>query len=408
MVQDVFTPGDGAVPPALTGRDPEQAVLTRLLADLSARRAPPHNVALTGPRGNGKTVLLRWFEHACRDAGAVDVAWMLPSQVQTGQALADLLLPPTGIRRILPPRFRVGATGVANAEWSLSTPTQRNLAERLAARCRRRPLVVLLDEAHTLDLDVGRLLLNASQSVRAGAPFLLILAGTPGLAAHLGAMDASFWNRLDDGRLGIGLLSGAATRDALVRPLADHGVTIAADALDEVVADSQCYPYFVQVWGRALWRQHVTTGAAHLTTIHKTAAGRDVARRVTDYYEDRYLELDQSGRLPVARHVAARCLPGMSLTYEELKAAVAEGLGPPPASPQAVHEALADLQRLDFVWRPPGQLPPARYQPGIPSLMDHVLHHVPRSPRSSESATRGDGCDGSDATNAPSRTGSLS
>ena len=43
-----------------------------------------------------------------------------------------------------------------------------------------------------LDLEVGRTLLNASQQVRVDAPFLLVLAGTPGLAAHLGTMDVSF------------------------------------------------------------------------------------------------------------------------------------------------------------------------------------------------------------------------
>ena len=50
----------------------------------------------------------------------------------------------------------------------------------LEARCARKPLVALLDEAHTLDPEVGKVLLNSSQKVRARAPFLLVLAGTPG------------------------------------------------------------------------------------------------------------------------------------------------------------------------------------------------------------------------------------
>ncbi len=382
----MFKPGNGAFPPALTGREREQAVLMRSLVDLSAGEAPPHDIVLTGPRGNGKTVLLHWFERACRDAGDVDVERIAPSEVRTREALVDQLLPPTGIRKFLPARVSVGVTGVGRVEWPASGPSERNLTKGLIARCRRRPLIVLLDEAHTLDIDVGRLLLNASQNVRADAPFLLILAGTPGLAEHLGAMNASFWDRLDDGCLGIGLLSDTAARAALVEPLAAHDVTIDAEALDAVVEESQHYPYFIQIWGRALWCQRTTTGATHLTAVHSSAARRDVVARITDYYERRYLELDRSGNLAVAEHVAAKAGRRPTLTYEELKAAVAEGLAPPDPPRQAVHEALDDLQRLGFVWRPPGQAPPARYEPGIPSLMDHVLAHASPSPRGAAAA----------------------
>ena len=249
--QRLFAPGDGATPPALTGREREEAVLTRCLADLLAGTSPPHDVVLTGPRGNGKTVLLNWFEHACRDHGTdVDVVNLTPDDIPTRDALIDVLSP-RGIARLLP--RKIGVAAVGSVEWAPPSGGAGTLRAKLTARCRRKPLVVLLDEAHTLDLGVGRMLLNASQQVRANAPFLLVLAGTPGLAAHLGAMNASFWRRLGEGRLGIGLLSDAATRAALVEPLAAHGTSLDADALNAVIDDSQRYPYFIQVWGRALW-----------------------------------------------------------------------------------------------------------------------------------------------------------
>ena len=133
--QRVFTPGDGATPPALTGREREEAVLTQCLADLHGGKAPPHNVVLIGPRGTGKTVLLNWFERACRDRTTeVDVVTLTPDDIPTRDGLVDVLAPPPG--------------------------STRNLRAELTARCRRKPFAVLLDEAHTLDLVVGRTLLS--------------------------------------------------------------------------------------------------------------------------------------------------------------------------------------------------------------------------------------------------------
>ena len=375
-VRRLFTPGTGAAPPALTGREREQEVLTQCLADLLGGASPPHDVALMGPRGNGKTVLLNWFKRTCRGReAAVDVAALTPSDVPTREALVDVLVPPSGLAKLLP--RKVGVAAVGSVEWAPPSDVVRNLGTRLTARCRRKPLAVLLDEAHTLDVEVGRTLLNTSQHVRDEAPFLLVLAGTPGLAAHLGAMNASFWSRMGEGRLGIGLLSDTAVRAALAEPLAVHGVEIDAAALAAVVEDSQRYPYFIQLWGEALWKRHLSTGTSRLTSTDADAARPDVAARVTDYYEDRYRELDQSRWLPVAERVAARFQSTTALTYGELKSAVAEGLAPnAPEQAQDALAALAALERLGFVWHPPGQVPPVRYEAGIPSLMAYVLEQA--------------------------------
>ncbi len=365
----LFAPGDGALPPALAGREQEQAALSLCLSDLAGGHSPPHNVVLIGPRGNGKTVLLNWFERACRESATrLEVAAITSADVPDRSALLAELAPPTGIARLLP--RKVGVAALASAEWA-AIGTPQSLARRLIARCRRHPLAVLLDEAHTLDLDVGQLLLNASQQVRAKAPFLLVLAGTPGLLAHLGKMNASFWDRLGSGLLGIGRLSDAAAREALVEPLAGEGVDIDADALDAVIEHSQRYAYFVQLWGEALWNRRLATGETRLTATLAAAALPAVAARVTEYYQHRYRELEAGGLLPAAVAVAPAFQAGMDATAtdRDVDAALA-ATGMDAAGRLAARE---ELNRLGYIWCPPGQLPPVVWSAGIPSLMQYVL-----------------------------------
>ena len=366
--QWLFAPGDGALPPMLAGREQEQNLLNRCLAQLVGGKSPPHNVVLIGPRGNGKTVLLNWFEDACRRV-PVNVVWVAPSEVRTGQALCNALLPPTRLRRLLPAKW--GITEVGKAEWEAASPSVRSLADRLVARCRKKPIAALVDEAHTLDLNVGQLLLNASQDVRPKASFLLVMAGTPGLLAHLGKMNASFWDRLGNGLLGIGRLNDAAAREALAAPLATQGVGIDDEALDLVVEQSQRYAYFVQLWGEALWSQRLATGETRLTAAHAAAAQPVIEARVTEYYQRRYRELEADGLLSAAAALAPLFQDGMDATATdgEVDAALA-ATGLDAAGRLAAREA---LNGLGYIWCPPGQLRPVVWSAGIPSLMQFVL-----------------------------------
>ena len=370
-VQRVFTAGDGTAPPALTGREPEQAVLSRCLDDLRHDSAPPHNVVLVGPRGNGKTVLLRWFQHACAgNDPAVDVAWLTPSTLPNQQALLDALVPRRWLAKLLP--RKVGIASIGSAEWA-SPDGRRDLAEAVASRCRRRPLAVLLDEAHMLNLDVGTALLNASQEVRGvRAPFLLVLAGTPGLPTHLDGMNASFWSRLGEGELGIGRLSEEAAQRALAEPLDVHGVDIDADALAQVVAQSQCYPYFIQLWGDALWQRHLASGVATIATEHVEAVQSTVAAQVANYHQRRFAELESEGLVSVAAAVAQLFVgrDAVVASNQDVDAALATAGVDDAGERYARREA---LNRLGYVWRPPSQQAPFRWYAGIPSLMTYVL-----------------------------------
>lgn len=366
----LFNAGAGTMPPVLAGREDEQRLLSRCLADLRQGTAPPADVLLTGPRGNGKTVLLLWFAEACRKAG-VAVVQIAPSRAKTRQELCEALLPPGRLRRLLPAKWGVGA--LARAEWRLSPSAQQSFMDRLVARCGRKPRVVLVDEAHTLVGDVGQYLLNVSQDVRSKAPFLLVLAGTPGLPAHLRKMDASFWDR--GRRLGIGRLSAAAAREALQKPLAERGTRITAEALDSVVEHSQHYAYFIQIWGEELWESlDPSAGERELTAADVAHVQAYVERRMTDYYGDRYQELEASGLAAAAVAVAPVFEGGVDATATDRT--IDEALTALALNETERLGARDKLTELGYIWCPPGQKPPVLWSAGIPSLMQHVLERA--------------------------------
>lgn len=165
----------------------------------------------------------------------------------------------------------------------------------MAERAKAQPLLLFLDEAHTLTPEAGRLLLNAAQEVGNSAPFLLVLAGTPDLPARLSEMSASFWGRAEKIRLG--RLEEGPTAEAIRRPLRDEGIALDEDALARIVRESHGYPYFTQLWGRALWvalRRAPGSGDRVTPEVLEAAFSLFEEKR-DDYYLDRYFELDKRG-----------------------------------------------------------------------------------------------------------------
>lgn len=362
-----FAPGSGQLPPYLGGREDQQQALRRMLSYVKAKRTTPRDVVLIGPRGNGKTVLLRWFETTIGDeAPDVDVVWLTPSHIRDLNGLATELAPPRRFRRLLPSQLSVSA-GVGKLGWEIGNEP-RSLERLLVARCRAKPLVVLLDEAHTLTKEVGQPLLNASQQVRAEAPFLLVLSGTPGLWTHLYSMDASFWDRCEC--IGVGRLAPEASALVLAKPLAPE-IVLEETELRRVIEASQRYPFFLQLLGEALWDEAAPTGSMTIgNALVDRALGVFEQKRNT-FYHIRYGELGRSEALLSAAEAVAAAFQGRdSLTERRFNRVISESMPPGTDSERSIAQA-DRLKALGFAWIPPGRM---ELEPGIPSLMEFVLN----------------------------------
>lgn len=375
----LFNPGSGVAPPLLAGREQPLAAMDAFLMRMRNKDKINADVVLYGPRGNGKTVLMKHFRDrvAGNDwvGGAPVVLNVKAASIRTLPALVAALRGPNLVKSA---RVNAGLLSVDIGSMT-DAEIEATLGETLSAACQHAPRVMTLDEAHTLDMDVGKFLLNLSQQVREdGAPFLLALAGTPNLKDHLKKMDATFWSRSEI--LPVGLISREAARDALVVPLFDKGLTVDGDALAAVVDESQCYPWFLQVWGRALCEVAVENSLARLDVDAVEAARPSFDARRDNYYQERYQEMAEAGLLEAAAIVTDLLLDGgETLDTPGLTKGLAKASGTDEAAARGKIEQLA---HLGFTWEPDLSAADVRAkkwhacEPGIPSLMTYVREKV--------------------------------
>ena len=95
-----FTPGAGTTPPLLAGREREKAVIIEALDYLGEGCNPAANIALIGPRGNGKTALLQWVKtHADHYGGKIKCVILKPGCFRSHSDLLEALADHGGCSR---------------------------------------------------------------------------------------------------------------------------------------------------------------------------------------------------------------------------------------------------------------------------------------------------------------------
>ena len=296
-------PGSGQLPPYLAGREAEQALLQRYLETLRAGGTVPCDIVLTGPRGNGQDRAVAMVRASNRSRSATGRCRLADTGRHPGSGRARHGAGAAGPLRITAagygePLHRVRGGGVAASRTErIVDPAAGPRAARGARwRC-------CSTEAQNLGEALGRALLNASQSVRRSG------AVPVGSGRH--SQSGRPLQRDGRRRSGTGR-SISASVDSMPRPapmlwsdpMESQGARMSPDALDSVVAESQHYPYFIQIWGESLWRKTREARTSVIDADVVADARPHFESRKTKYYSNRYVELSETGLLPAAVAVA--------------------------------------------------------------------------------------------------------
>ena len=370
-IKNPFTPGVGVSPPYLAGRENEQCELSKILADMADGDSPHSDIVMYGPRGMGKTVLLNWIENEAekteKDQLPLRAIQTTPTIFPSLELLWNKLISDDAKRKYWPTKIEAGGFG-QKIIWNTNAPEEDDLVSALIEECKERPLVLLMDEAHTMDSRFCQDLLNISQQARKKAPFLLVLAGTPGLTQFLKTVGASFVERSK--KMGIARIDEKSAKDAIVKPMSKYGIKIDPDALEQIVDDSQCYPYFIQLWGAALW-DLAKNNSLETLTIKEVVEAKSVVEKVRiTFYKDRQDTLEEKKLLPACAAMATLFQERGTITKNTLIDVITDSFSDEPVARDLANDHLLTLIRHEFVWAPPGT---DLYEAAIPSLMTYVL-----------------------------------
>ncbi len=272
-----FSPGAGARPPELAGREAIVESATIALQRI-ARGRQEKSQMLLGLRGVGKTVLLNRIGQIAEEMGAIVVTLEAPE----GQRLAAFLAPALktvllklsrveqardlaqralGALRGFASAFTVsiGEIDVAIAPETVadSGNLEVDLPELMtcvgkAAQAAGKTVVILLDEVQYLsEEDLRGLIVAMHRIAQRGWPVILFGAGLPQVAALAGEAK-SYAERLFD-YPAVGPLLPDAARTALLDPIEEEGEAIDNEALNRILTITEGYPYFLQEWGKHSW-----------------------------------------------------------------------------------------------------------------------------------------------------------
>ena len=285
-IRNPYAPGAGTPPPELAGRDELISAANIALERIKIGR-PSKSLLLVGLRGVGKTVLLDRIREDAEGRGI----YTLRIEAPEGRSLPSILLPQLRVALLklsnreaakqLAERALRGLAGFVKAlkvkyqdiEVGLDFDSEPGLADNGDLEIDLQELLEIVGEAAKADGTCVGIFLDELQYVREAElaalitalhrtaqrqlPVTMIGAGLPQIRGRMGKAK-SYSERLFDFPE-IGPLSSDDARLAIAKPAADEGVEIESAALDAIVQQTRCYPYFLQEWGKHVWDVAETT-----------------------------------------------------------------------------------------------------------------------------------------------------
>jgi predicted transcriptional regulator len=299
-ITNPFAPGAGTPPPELAGRD-ELRETVRIAAERIRRGLPAKSVLMVGLRGVGKTVLLDRMREDMEATGIQTLRVEAPEHrslpamlaPQLRQALLRLsrhaharelghraLRALAGFAKALKVKYQdieVGIDYEPEAGLADNGDLEHDLQALLeasgqVAQKAGTALVMFIDELQYVeDEQLAALIVALHRTTQRKLPVMLVGAGLPQLRGNMG--DAkSYAERLFDFPE-VGALSQDAAARAIEKPLSDLGVAIDKEALQGLLRETHCYPYFLQEWGKQAW----DTAAKSPITAHDVQVASESA-----------------------------------------------------------------------------------------------------------------------------------
>jgi hypothetical protein len=318
-IQNPFSPGAGAPPPELVGRDPilEQA---RILLGRVRQKRPEQSLLLTGLRGVGKTVLLNEIE---RMAKSQDYRTIF-IEAHENKALGPLIA--AHLRPLLYELDRLAGVGekarrglavlrsfigtlkieVGEVAFGLDIEPEKGAADSgdieldlpllftavaEAAEERGTAVALFIDEVQYFNArELGALIMAMHKIQQRQLPLVLVGAGLPilpGLAGDSKSYAERLFSFPD-----VGALSAEDAATALREPTRAAGIVFEPAAIDEIVRLTHGYPYFIQEWGYQSW--NVSASSPITPDVVRAATAKVIPRLDQNFFRVRYDRLTPS------------------------------------------------------------------------------------------------------------------